>query len=749
MNNIDYIESKGFTIKGRYIFKRSESNNRQKVVGQLNENNFFFYSENVYPFKGGTNNFNDSNITDNNYFNYVKELKEKESNDFNVDFEKYIEVTKEKSIFFDWLNEENKIQINKTAENYFDLRGVSDGYMENAVCFPFIDYNDNFITAQIIKYDSKGKRLKTEFSTNWFHSYKNIKNSLELRDKYSVSISCFFGENYLKDSDNIIAIVEAPKTACILKEIYPNIDFIATAGETQIKSKNLNVLKNRKVVLFPDGHTTLWSEFAKENNFFCSNILENESIDAGEDIADHIFNTNSKVYSKLHDQLTALNDGIIEGNDSFDAIELNFSVVGESQGYFTIIDTNYKGKEVLVAIDNVSEFKKVFSDKLFNIYEKEFAKEEGVLKGYEIYSAQNDWHKPIIEQGNFRQQNQAEFIFNLQGCFRILKELNPLIYKEVFIQSLENFEDSNFIFNKDYVIRKLIPLWDNSTRDLSVFKKVRDWKFKGSKSLTREEFIKELNNSRYRARVKLRLEAFNDVLAENRFIDLESDLAIGKHNYYKSITDLVKEWNEYVIGCKTYKSYINKGLIEDCTKKSAVHIRNSIYSAVKNVQSEINYSKIAELTNIKNRNTIKSFLTFKPDNEIKERILNDVYFLIKNCNDIEPIRQLIGGKRILDFKVEIPTNENLKMFDYAMQPADVFKPLETIKKIDTENFNDAQSLSLDSEIMYLTLLENIKTFNFEERKKIDEPYFRNDLIKQSLKPLKIQYKKEVKLNIAV
>jgi hypothetical protein len=749
MNNIDYIESKGFTIRGRYIYKLSKSINRSKVVGQLNENNFFFYSENVYPFKGGTNNFNDSNITDNKYFNYVKELKAKESNDFNVDFEKYIEVTKEKSVFFDWLNKENKIQINKTAENYFDLRGVYDGYMENAVCFPFIDYNNNFITAQIIKYDSKGKRLKTEFSTNWFHSYKNIKNSLELKDKYSVSINCFFGENYLKDSDNIIAIVEAPKTACILKEIYPNIDWIATAGETQIKSKNLDVLKNRKVVLFPDAKTTLWSEFANENSFFCSTILEDESVTPGEDIADHIFNTNSEVYSKLHDQLTALNDGIIEGNNSFDPIELNFSVIRESQAYFTIINTNYKNKKVLVSIDNISEFKKVFSDKLFNIYEKEFVKEEGILKGYEVYSAQNDWHKPIIEQGSFRQQNQDEFIFNLQGCFRILKELNPLIYKEVFIQSLENFEDSNFVFNKDYVIRKLIPLWDNSTRDLTVFKKVRDWKFKGSKSLTRAEFIKELNNSRYRSRVKLRLEALNDVLVENRFIDLESDLAIGKHNYYKSITDLVKEWNKYVIGCKTHKSYINKGLIKDCTKNSAVHIKKPIYSAVKNVQSEINYSKIAELTNIKNRNTIKSFLNFKPDNDVKERIFNDVYFLLENCNDIEPIRQLIGGKRILDFKVEIPTNKSVEILDYIMQPADVFKPLKVIKNIDAESFNDAQRFVLDSEIMYLTLLEQIKSFSFQERKKIDEPYFRNNLIKQSLTPLKIQYKKEVKLNIAV
>ena len=297
----------------------------------------------------------------------------------------------------------------------------------------------------------------------------------------------------------------------------------------------------------------------------------------------------------------------------------------------------------------------------------------------------------------------------------------------------------------------MIPLWDNSARDLSVFKKVRDWKFKGSKSLTREEFIKELNNSRYRAKVKLRLKAFNDVLAENRFIDLESDLGIGKHNYYKSITDLVKEWNEYVIGCKTYKSYINKGLIEDCTKNPAVHIMKPIYSAVKNVQSEINYSKISELTNIKNRNTIKSFLTFKPDNEVKERILNDVYFLIENCNDIEPIRQLIGGKRILDFKVEIPVNESLKIFDYAMQPNEAFTPLKDLKYLLNQKENrlsDIQTELIEDEIKYLQLLDEINNLSSIEKDKMQLDSFRKSLINTFLlSPLKKDVKTLLSLTL--
>jgi hypothetical protein len=61
MNNINYIESKGFRIKGTYIYK---ANKLSKVIGKLNESNFFFFSENVYPFKQGVNYFNETTLTD-------------------------------------------------------------------------------------------------------------------------------------------------------------------------------------------------------------------------------------------------------------------------------------------------------------------------------------------------------------------------------------------------------------------------------------------------------------------------------------------------------------------------------------------------------------------------------------------------------------------------------------------------------------------------------------------------------------
>jgi len=740
LNNIDYIESKGFQVKGRYIFKRSESNNRQKVVGQLNESNFFLYSENVYPFKSGVNYFDNSTIVDQKYIHYVKESKQNESTDFDVSFEKYIEVTKEKSIFKDWLDKETKTFLAKNSKNYFDLRGVYSGYMENSVCFPFIDFEGNFITAQIIKYDSKGSRIKSQFSTNWFHSYKNIKKNLELKDNYSVPVKCFFGENYLKDSENIVAIVEAPKTAAILKEVYPNIDWLATAGETQISNKNLSVLENRTVILFPDAHTSVWSDFAKKNNFYCSNILNIDSVAKGDDIADHIFNKDSSVYSILHDELTGLSEGVTGAVDSYDNLEFNFQIVGEKQGYFTVINPNYKKERVLLSLDNAKEYNVLFRDQLFSIYEKEFVQEEHKLKGYDIYSAQIDWHRPVIEKGGFRQMNESEFIFSLQGCFRVLKALNPLIYLEVFEKSLNNFKESNYSFNQEYVLNNLVKQWDNCKRDLSIFKKVRDWRFTGTKHLTRDEFTKELNNSRYRANLEVKAKALYDVLGENRFIDIETDLLIkSNYNTFRKLTNLAKEWNELVIGAKTYKSFINKGKVTRCTKNAAVHITSSIYTAAKNVQSGFNCSKVSEITGIKNRNTIKYFLSFKSDEDVRKRIIDDVFFILKNIHTVEPIRQVIGRKGIVDFKVEIAPVKDSSVYGQALKPEEAFTSLKGLEKLligRNTTLSEMQVEVIENEIRYLQLLEKIKYLSNTDKEKLQLSSFRKSLINPFLPSLK-------------
>ena len=673
LSNIDYIQSKGFEIKGRYILKRS-SKNIKKVCGYLNEKNFFLFKENVYPFKHGTNYFDNSTLVDPNYIHYVKKEKEKEneSTDFNVDFEKYIDTTQDKSVFTDWLNKQTNTFLNKDAEDYFDLRGIYNGRMANSVCFPFSDIDGNFVTAQIITYSKSGKRIKNNWSTNWFHSYKDIKPKLDLdlNKKYSVPVKCFFGESYLKGSENIIGIVEAPKTAVILKEIYPNIDWLATAGEQQLFGKNFEVLKDRKVILFPDAHTTSWREFGNKNGYNVCEILDIESVKEGSDIADFIFEDSAEVFSDLHEYLFSLNAGYFDVEIDKSLLDLNFKVVKDESVYFTALPYSYEGENLLLQKDDSGNFKAGFQGKHFNFFTKKKNTQNiqvnntiPELIGYGILNANIDWHKKDKKDkktGKLVGFSKDSFVWHLQKSYRTLKYLNPNTdYKAIFGIALNKLNnESNFSFNEVYVKRILMPLWDSYNTNLDRFKKYRDWKYKGSKQLARDEFERELNNDRFKARLQMRLLSFKDVLKEDRFILLETDLAINKSTRgYGQIKKLVKQWNEDVIGAKTLKTYLNILEIERKTKKLPLHIDDTYRVAVKKF-FYLSLKDLAKELKFSNAQNLKRILTFEKNRDTETLVKNEVDSLLERILNIEPIRLRTDKEvRITDFRYIESVNE--------------------------------------------------------------------------------------------
>ena len=724
-NQIDYIESKGFRIVGRYIYKRSETNNRSKVVGQLNDNNFFFHSENVAPFKAGVNFYDDSSITDNTFVQeHIKKIKENERNDFNVSFEEYINSTSVNSVFTKYITKKTHQFINKNFTNYFDIRGVLRGYMESSVCFPFFNYDNEFVTAQIIKYGTDGKRIKSDFSTNWYHAYKPIKKALNLKekDKYSVPINCFFGENYLKESNNIVGIVEAPKTAVILKEIYPNIDWIATAGEQALFNKNLEVLKGKRVVLFPDAHSSKWVDFGKKEGLNVCEILNIESIEKGSDIADFIFEDSAEVFSDLHEYLFSLNAGYFDADINESLIELNFKVIKEESVYFTALPYRYEGENLLHQIDDSGNFRINFNGKHFELFTDKYA----------IRNAQIDWHKRDRKEGDvLKGFNKDGFVWHLQKSFRILKELNPdTDYKAIFGIALNKLNnESNFSFNEVYVKRILVPLWESYEVNLDNFNKYRDWKYKGSKQLTRTDFNKELNNDRFKRKLNMTLLAFQDVLKENRYIDIETDLGLNKFAKYRGFTqlfDLVKQWNKDVIGCSTVKTYFKKveffNKLDKCTEKLPPHI-SSTYRVETILYSSYSFSEISEITGVTNRATVKDFLTFQKDRDTETLVMQEVEYLLGVIKDINPIRSIIRGKdgkkdtvRIYDFRYIEPANEWVSLYKnrgnwFNVKEEDsvpIFLPKEKLLLEKEKTTEKVYSDILSWNIEYLNYLDSLK-----------------------------------------
>ena len=711
---INYIEKYGFSVQGKYIYKHSQSTRSKKVVGQLNETNFYFYTDNVAPFKAGVNYIEKELKV--SYNSYIEKVKENERNDFEVSFNDYLDTTKNSSVFSDFiLNICNK-KLSKDFINYYDIRGVKEGYLQDAVCFPFIDFNGNFLTAQIIKYENTGKRIKTAFSQNWYHSYKPIINKIaKENDAFKVNVRCFFGENYLPYSNNIIGIVEAPKTAVILKEVYPNIDWIATAGEQALFNKDLSILENRKVVIFPDAHTTKWTEFAEKKGWGVFDLLNIEGVKEGSDIADHIFDNDSPVFYDLHNKLFQINKGIFDTTFT-DNLEFDFRIVGKSLSFFAPVPYSLNKKDILHKTDNYSESKILYKGAKFDIYEQKLVNGKFILDTW-VLNGNVDFHaQDRKENGELQGFNETSFLYHLQKCYRILKELNPETYLDVFKFTLNALNDnSNFRFNKDFVLNRMIPVWDTIKRDLKDFRKYRNWRFKWQDTLTRKEFERSLNDDKFRAKLNVHLLAFKDVLEENRFIDIETDLGLSgeqKGRGYSKLFELVKEWNEKVIGVKTLKSYLRNVEIEFKTKSLHPHIETTYRGVKKMFKTEL-IKEIETLSGYKRREIV-GWLNFKKDLNVRDTVRLEINGMIENINSMIIYRM---NSKICNFVSKEVLSDMQKIQLHAKNWNDIFNNLDSLEQelkdvemLTNENYAEA----IKDEIKYLKYLENKNKERFNQ-----------------------------------
>jgi hypothetical protein len=188
-------------------------------------------------------------------------------------------------------HEFGKAVTNSLFEKY---RIGTANHWNGACVFWQIDTNNNVRTGKIMLYDSEtGRRVKKPHNhITWVHSLMKLE-SYHLKQ-------CFFGEHLLRENNTLpIAIVESEKTALIATIYIPEYIWLATGGKNGCLNKdNMQVLKNRKVVLFPDlGAKEYWllkSEQMQELNIniAVSDYLERNAsknqIEEGYDIADFL-----------------------------------------------------------------------------------------------------------------------------------------------------------------------------------------------------------------------------------------------------------------------------------------------------------------------------------------------------------------------------------------------------------------------------------------------------------------------------
>ncbi len=151
----------------------------------------------------------------------------------------------------------------------------TSNHWDGATIFWYVDARNLVRTGKVMLYDiATGKRIKEPFNhITWMHSLllkerdklckcegllcmhpaNDFFKLAELPPKNFVLKQCLFGEHLLKQFPNkSVAVVESEKTAIIASHYCPDFLWLATGGLSNLTPQKLSILKNRKVMLFPD-----------------------------------------------------------------------------------------------------------------------------------------------------------------------------------------------------------------------------------------------------------------------------------------------------------------------------------------------------------------------------------------------------------------------------------------------------------------------------------------------------------------
>jgi hypothetical protein len=165
-------------------------------------------------------------------------------------------------------------------------------YWPGATVFWQTDHAGMVRSGKIMLYNpGTGKRVK-EPRNYIYWAHKALKaEGFKLKQ-------CFFGEHLLKvDLFKPVGIVESEKTAIIASVYLPQYTWLAAGSLTNLEPKKCEVLKGRKVVLFPDlNGYEMWNEVAKSLSGICavrvSTLLHDRASDEerkqGLDLADYL-----------------------------------------------------------------------------------------------------------------------------------------------------------------------------------------------------------------------------------------------------------------------------------------------------------------------------------------------------------------------------------------------------------------------------------------------------------------------------
>lgn len=639
---ISLLESYGFTIKGKYIHKKSTSN-RLEVCGNLNENSIYFHAtNNIFPFEAGVTysfkkllkGFNTSIVSNEELERIAKKRtqeKLQEKPKVKISFDEYISTTNEAHNFnlqnlldsFHKNSNNSLISIPAIWENENNVRGKW-----GKTYFPLLDEKDKFITAQIIKYKLN---LKRDRDTNIYFLTTNGNIGLYRRNLYDETLNTI--------------IVESPKLAELGAALLPKFNWMATFGKEKLGVLDLSFLDNQKTFVLPDFDAyNEWKEIAVNKwNFRVIDIFQKEieklSIQEQKeysDFADLILpylqcKSNKieieilyKIYSSLINLLIDDEDLLQENNP-------------EVESYNSELGFKEKKRK---NIKFVSSIPKDFCENTKGLYKK--SSEGGYSIKTEYFEVFTDDFEIISSSFNIcKEQTQEDFLLNLERCFRVLRYLNESTYLALFDVVLSHIQiKGNYFFNQSYIRDVMVKEWEQiDALYIDDLIKKRNYNYLGGAEFNNYEFLAELRKAKKLYKIHSQLKAIREVVNSGidkiKFID-KKELGLTKEVGNEYIFNLINRFNLLSIGST------DKRIIE--VVKTLAMFNITIYKGYYYFYNEkISVNEAMKRSGI-NRVTLGNLLKFQRNSSTIRNVLVEIDYLIDNYNSFGFNRIEVKGK---------------------------------------------------------------------------------------------------------
>ena len=151
--------------------------------------------------------------------------------------------------FMPWLRAkvQDEEKVNQAFEDYLLGATKLKAFSQQGIIFWYIDSENRVRDGKIMWYGEDGHRT---IDPNWVSC--QMRKAKRISDN-SVTRKCFFGEHLLnRYPDKPVAIVESEKSAVFCSCVYPQYLWLATGGCSGLNAEKMEVLKGRRVVIFPD-----------------------------------------------------------------------------------------------------------------------------------------------------------------------------------------------------------------------------------------------------------------------------------------------------------------------------------------------------------------------------------------------------------------------------------------------------------------------------------------------------------------